>query len=84
MRSSFSAHAPLETSIVFLIICRYFFEPNAPEKNKIPVVNKNLSSQQVLLKVYYIQKLQWKLFMTTSEATFEENIMYIISYDDQI
>ena len=28
---------------------RYFFEPNATETNKIPVVNKNLSSQQVFL-----------------------------------
>lgn len=28
---------------------RHFFEPNAPENNKIPVVNKNLSSQQTIL-----------------------------------
>merc|ERR1719430_2518877 len=28
---------------------RYFFEPNATETNKIPVVNKNLSSQQTIL-----------------------------------
>jgi len=28
---------------------RYFFEPNATENNKIPVVNKNLSSQQTIL-----------------------------------
>merc|ERR1711962_136064 len=28
---------------------RYFFEPNATEHNKIPVVNKNLSSQQIIL-----------------------------------
>merc|ERR1711962_1797202 len=28
---------------------RYFFEPNATENNKIPVVNKNLSSQQIIL-----------------------------------
>jgi len=28
---------------------RYFFEPNATENNKIPVVNKNLSSRQTIL-----------------------------------
>jgi len=28
---------------------RYFFEPNATEDNKIPVVNKNLSSRQTIL-----------------------------------
>merc|ERR1719167_287380 len=28
---------------------RYFFEANATEKNKIPVVNKNLSSEQAIL-----------------------------------
>merc|ERR1712038_576403 len=28
---------------------RYFFEANAREKNKIPVVNKNLSSEQAIL-----------------------------------
>merc|ERR1712156_683422 len=28
---------------------RHFFEPNATEHNKIPVVNKNLSSQQAIL-----------------------------------
>jgi len=35
-----------------MYIFRHFFEPDATENNKIPVVNKNLSSQQVFL--YYL------------------------------
>ena len=31
-----------------ILIFRHFFEPDATENNKIPVVNKNLSSEQVL------------------------------------
>jgi len=38
----------VESSLKFFI-ARYFFEPKATETNKIPVVNKNLSSQQTIL-----------------------------------
>ena len=40
------------SGIKFLIF-RFFFEADATENNKIPVVNKNLSSQQVL---FYYQR----------------------------
>merc|ERR1711962_90789 len=47
--SSFAKHASHGLHSLYLEEIRHFFEPNATEDNKIPVVNKNLSSQQAIL-----------------------------------
>merc|ERR1711962_863779 len=47
--SSFAKSVSHGLHSLYLEEIRHFFEPNASKHNKVPVVNKNLSSQQAIL-----------------------------------